>query len=93
VTERAVQIPATLWYQIHYSPNSFSIMTSNMGSLDRMIRIAVAAIIAILYFMGQITGTLAIVLGVVAIAFALTSAISWCPLYLPFGLSTLRKKL
>ncbi len=67
-------------------------MKQNMGSFDRIFRFSAAAIIALLYFMGQLSGTLAIVLGVVAIAFALTSFIGWCPLYLPFGLSTLRKK-
>ena len=67
-------------------------MKQNMGSFDRIFRFAAAAIIAVLYYMGMISGTLAIVLGVVAIAFALTSFIGWCPLYLPFGLSTLRKK-
>lgn len=59
-----------------------------MGNLDRIIRITVAAVIAILYFMNIISGTVAIVLGVLALIFALTSTISFCPLYLPFGIST-----
>ncbi|QQS30052.1 MAG: DUF2892 domain-containing protein [Sphingobacteriales bacterium] len=63
-------------------------MKKNMGNLDRIIRITVAAVIAILYFMNIISGTVAIVLGVLALIFALTSTISFCPLYLPFGIST-----
>lgn len=63
-------------------------MTLNMGTADRTIRIIVAVGIAILYFTGAIGGTLAIVLGIVAVVFLLTSAAGSCPAYLPFGLST-----
>ena len=59
-----------------------------MGPTDRIIRFLVAAIIAGLYFSGIISGTLGIVLLVVAGVFLLTSFISFCPLYAPFGLST-----
>jgi fatty acid desaturase len=63
-------------------------MKPNMGSADRIIRIAVAAVIAALYFTNVITGTLGIALLVLAGIFVLTSLISTCPLYLPFGIST-----
>ena len=63
-------------------------MKLNMGPIDRTIRLAIAAIIAVLYFTGQITGTVAIVLGIVAILFLVTSLTGWCPGYLPFGIST-----
>jgi hypothetical protein len=63
-------------------------MTKNMGGADRIIRILVALGIAVLYFTGRISGTLAIVLGIVAIAFILTSFVGTCPSYLPFGFST-----
>ena len=63
-------------------------MKSNMGMADRVIRILVAAIIAILYFTNQISGTAAIILGIIAIAFLLTGFVSFCPGYLPFKLST-----
>ncbi len=66
-------------------------MKKNMGSTDKMIRIIIAILIAVLYFMNIISGTLAIVLGVFAIIFALTSFISFCPLYLPFGINTSKK--
>jgi hypothetical protein len=59
-----------------------------MGNLDKAIRVGVALVIAILYFMHVISGTLAIVLLVFAVIFLLTSLIGTCPLYLPFGIST-----
>jgi predicted PurR-regulated permease PerM len=63
-------------------------MKQNMGTTDRIIRLSIVAIIAILYFAGQLSGTIAIVLGVVAAAFLVTSLVSWCPSYVPFGIST-----
>jgi Na+(H+)/acetate symporter ActP len=63
-------------------------MKVNMGSADRIIRLLVATVIAILYFTDQITGTAAIILGILAVVFALTSFIGVCPLYLPFRFST-----
>jgi Protein of unknown function (DUF2892) len=66
-------------------------MKKNMGTGDRVLRVIVAAIIAALYFAGVISGTLAIVLIVLAGIFILTSFVSFCPLYLPFGLSTRKK--
>lgn len=63
-------------------------MTKNMGTTDRVIRTLVAIAIAVLYFTGTISGTLAILFGIVAVAFLVTSLIGWCPSYLPFGLST-----
>ena len=62
-----------------------------MGSADKTIRIVIALLIAVLYFFNVISGTVAIVLGVIAIAFALTSLINFCPLYYPFGISTRKK--
>ncbi|MDX1628435.1 MAG: DUF2892 domain-containing protein [Fulvivirga sp.] len=59
-----------------------------MGTADRIIRVIIAAIITILYFTNVITGTLGIVLLALAGVFVLTSLISFCPLYAPFGLRT-----
>lgn len=50
-----------------------------------------ALLVIVLYLAGYIGGTVAILLGVVALAFLLTSAIGWCPAYVPFGLSTRRR--
>ncbi|MEN9523477.1 MAG: hypothetical protein RL065_1854 [Bacteroidota bacterium] len=66
-------------------------MKKNMGTADKIIRIIIAAIIAGLYFGHIISGTLAIVLLVLATIFILTSFISFCPLYAPFGISTCKK--
>jgi len=66
-------------------------MKSNMGTADRIIRLIVAVIIAALYFTGTISGTLGIGLLVLAAIFTLTSLVSFCPLYLPFGISTCKK--
>ncbi|NOT73451.1 MAG: DUF2892 domain-containing protein [Cyclobacteriaceae bacterium] len=67
-------------------------MKKNMGSVDRIIRLIIAAVVVALYYTGTITGTLGIVLMVLAAVFVLTSLVSVCPLYLPFGLSTLMRK-
>ncbi len=66
-------------------------MKKNMGMADRAVRILIAVAIAILYFTHQISGTLAIILLAVAGIFILTSLISFCPLYLPFGIRTNKK--
>ena len=63
-------------------------MKKNMGSADRIIRVIIAAILGFLYFNGTITGTLGIVLLVLSVVFVLTSLISFCPLYAPFGISS-----
>ena len=63
-------------------------MTKNMGTLDRVVRTLIAFAVVALYYTGEISGTLAIVLGIVAIAFLVTSLVGWCPSYVPFGLST-----
>lgn len=63
-------------------------MKKNMGSADRIIRLIIAAVIAGLFFTNVISGTLGIVLLVLAGIFLLTSLVSFCPLYAPFGIST-----
>ena len=68
-------------------------MTKNMGSADRVIRVILAALVVGLYFANIISGTVAIVLLAFSAIFILTSMIGVCPLYLPFGLNTLRKKI
>ncbi len=66
-------------------------MKKNIGKTDRIIRFSVAIVIAVLYFLGLIPGIAATILGVLAVIFIITSFISFCPLYLPFGISTRRK--
>jgi small-conductance mechanosensitive channel len=66
-------------------------MKKNMGTADRIIRTILAVVVAVLYFTKQISGTAAIILGIIAIIFLLTSLIGFCPLYTPFKLSTRKK--
>ena len=63
-------------------------MKQNMGTIDRTVRIVIALAIAVLYFTGAISGTVAVVLGVIAVVFAVTSLVGRCPAYVPFGIST-----
>jgi len=65
-------------------------MKKNMGTIDRVARVLIAIIIAYLFFTKQITGTLGIVLAIFAAVFLVTSLISICPLYSPFGLKTIK---
>ena len=66
-------------------------MKNNMGVVDRVIRLLIVVAIAILYFTNVISGTLALILGILAVVFLLTSLLGFCPLYLPFGISTRKK--
>ena len=66
-------------------------MKKNMGTIDKAIRILIAIVIAVIFYIGVITGVLGIVLLVLAAVFVLTSLISFCPLYLPFGINTGKK--
>ena len=63
-------------------------MKKNMGNADRIVRFLIAALVAVLYFTNTITGTLGIVLLVVAGVFVLTSLVSFCPLYTLIGMNT-----
>jgi len=67
-------------------------MKKNMGALDRIIRTILAVVVIVLYFTKQISGTAAIILGIIAVIFLLTSLIGFCPLYVPFKISTLKKQ-
>lgn len=67
-------------------------MIRNMGSGDRLLRVAVAAGIAALYLTDVISGTLGVVLLVLAGIFVLTSLVRFCPLYMPFGINTCKAK-
>jgi len=67
-------------------------MKPNVGTIDKIIRIALAALVAILYFTNVISGTLGIVLLVLAAVFVLTSLVSFCPIWAVFGINTGKKK-
>lgn len=67
-------------------------MTKNVGTIDKVIRVVVALVLAGLYLVNVVTGTLGIILLVLAVFFVLTSLISFCPLYWPFSINTGAKK-
>ena len=67
-------------------------MNKNLGTTDRIIRVLLAVVIAVLYFTGAISGTLAIILGLLGLILLLTSLVSFCPIYFPFKISTAKKQ-
>ncbi|HEY3390782.1 MAG TPA: DUF2892 domain-containing protein [Prolixibacteraceae bacterium] len=67
-------------------------MKKNMGVIDKTIRVIVAAVIALLYYLGIISGTLAIVLMIFAIIFIVTSIVGFCPVYPILGMNTRKKE-
>lgn len=67
-------------------------MKKNMEPTDKIFRILIAVLIGVLYFTNVISGTLATLLGILAVASLLISFISFCPFYLPFGINTSKKK-
>ena len=67
-------------------------MKKNMGLIDRSVRAILALLFIVLIIAKALTGTLAVILGIVAVVFLLTAVVSFCPLYVPVKLSTLKKK-
>lgn len=68
-------------------------MKTNMGALDRILRIIIAVILATLYFTKTVTGTLGIIFIVIVLIFLLTSLFGYCPLYSIIGISTRKSKV
>jgi hypothetical protein len=66
-------------------------MKKNLGSIDKAIRVLMAAIVFILVFAKVVTGTGAVILFILGVVLVLTSIVGFCPIYLPFGLSTMNK--
>ncbi|MCU0416423.1 MAG: DUF2892 domain-containing protein [Cytophagaceae bacterium] len=66
-------------------------MKTNMGSIDRMIRLMIAVVLSIVVIAGVWTGTWAIIALIGAVVMAGTSFLKFCPLYLPFGINTCKK--
>jgi hypothetical protein len=67
-------------------------MQKNMGTVDRTARLIFAALVLVLYLMNMISGTAAILLGLFAVIFVITSVVGFCPLYMPFKLTTMKKQ-
>jgi hypothetical protein len=66
-------------------------MKGNMGILDRIIRVALVVVVAVLFFTGQLSLVASIILGALAVIFLLTSIVGICPIYLLFGISSKKK--
>lgn len=67
-------------------------MKKNMGSTDKVIRIILAILFSILYFTHTVSGTAGMILLILGGVFLFTGLINFCPLYLPFGINTCKKK-
>ena len=67
-------------------------MKKNMNVIDRVVRILIAAVVVILYFTNILSGTLALILLILSGIFILTGLIGFCPLYIPLGIKTIKKK-
>ena len=63
-------------------------MKKNMGTADRIIRSLIGVAIIVLFAVGQISGTAAIILGILAVLLLVTGFSGVCPAYMPFGFST-----
>ena len=63
-------------------------MKQNMGRWDRVLRLAAAAVIAVLLILGVLKGTAAVMMAIVAAVFVITTFVGFCPLYVPLGIST-----
>lgn len=67
-------------------------MKKNVGNTDKIIRLIIAAILAVLYFSGTVTGTIGIVMAIVAGVLVMTTIVSFCGLYTILGISTCKVK-
>lgn len=67
-------------------------MKKNLHFIDRIVRVAFAAVLAVLILNGTLTGFVAVLLGIFAIIFLATGILSFCPIYKMVGFSTLKDK-
>jgi len=63
-------------------------MKANIGLLDRLVRLGLVVLVAVLFFTGQLSAVAAVVLGALAVVFLATSVVGVCPLYMACGIST-----
>ncbi len=67
-------------------------MKANIGSSDKLIRLGVAIVLIVLFYLEIITGTLGIIALLVALLLTVTSLINFCPFYSIFKINTAKKK-
>ena len=63
-------------------------MIKNIGSLDKIIRLLLSAILIILYILNIVSGTLGYILLAVAAIFIITSLLNFCPIWWIFRVKT-----
>ena len=63
-------------------------MTVNEGTLDRTLRAIAGVLLVAAWLLGWLTGTFAVVLGIVGVVLLLTAAVGFCPLYRVLGMNT-----
>jgi hypothetical protein len=63
-------------------------MKANMAILDRILRVVLVAVVAVLYFTHVLSPVAAIILGILSVVFLLTAIVGTCPLYMLLGIST-----
>ncbi len=66
-------------------------MMRNMATWDRMLRLIVVIAMAAGWYAGFVSGTLTLVVGVLAAVFLVTGVSGFCPLYRLVGLATARR--
>lgn len=66
-------------------------MKANIGLLDRLVRVGLVALVAVLFFTGQLSTAAAVILGALAVVFLATSVVGLCPLYALLGISTRKR--
>jgi hypothetical protein len=66
-------------------------MKKNMAIVDRIVRVLLVALVAVLYFTHQLAPVAAIILGIAAVIFLVTSIVGTCPIYMLLGISTKKK--
>ncbi|NDP19768.1 MAG: DUF2892 domain-containing protein [Paludibacter sp.] len=67
-------------------------MKKNLSSTDKLIRLLIAIIIIALFYSEVLTGTIGIIALVLALVLAITSLVSFCPIYALLGISTCKKE-
>lgn len=63
-------------------------MKSNIGTIDKVIRISLAVAFNVLFFTGTVTGNLGLILLVLGGVLLSTTVIGFCPMYALLGINS-----
>lgn len=67
-------------------------MKKNLGNADKILRVILAVVAAVLYFGGYVSGTAAYIVIAAGAILLLTALVNFCPLYALFGIRTCKIK-